>query len=437
MKRTVALGAAGALSLTVSLAPAAAADAIVQTVACVQVSTGQPIHTISEAQHRMAFTEVWPITSGAGVKVAVIDTGVSEHPLLAGRVISGPDLVVPGQRSTVDCDGHGTLVAGLIAASPDPSSGFSGVAPEASIVSIRQASSRYELQADDRSHRPVGDASTLATAINDAIAAGVGVINISQTGCVPAGISNTSDDDLAAAITAAAAADIVVVAAAGNLGESCAAQNEPGTSPVTIPLPARFTSVLAVAALDGDGAAAGFSLAGPWVDIAAPGTDIVSLDPGRGATGLVNQLATGSSLIPIDGTSFAAPYVSGVVALVRAAHPELTAGQVVDRIIATAQHPPSTTDRNDYLGYGTVNAMAAVSAILPIERIGAAASQRAIPAAVRPVAVDTFRHQLALRLAGLAITVLVLGAAGIVSVRRACRLGRGTDRPSRVGGRLR
>ncbi len=418
--------------LSIGLAPPALAlaqDTIVQQVTCVAPrapGAGTQITSISAAQSRMAFTGAWQFTRGSGVTVAVIDTGVSRHPWLGDRVISGVDLVVPTEESRVDCDGHGTLVAGLIAGAADEASGFSGVAPEALVLSIRQASARYDVVADDkqRSRRPVGDVATLAVAIRDAIAGHASVINISQTGCVAAGPRNEGDDELARAIDEAADADIVVVAAAGNLGHSCTVQNLPGQPPLTIPVPAKFDSVLTVGALARDGSAADFSLAGPWVDIAAPGTDIVSLDPSVGAAGLVNQQGGAGSQSPISGTSFAAPYVSGVVALVRAAHPELTAPQVIARLTATAQHPPAAGNRTDSVGYGMIDAMAAVSAVMPAQSTNSALTQLALPEFVRPSRPDRHPRSVALLASGIALAGLVLAAGGILAVRRAGRIRR-------------
>jgi membrane-anchored mycosin MYCP len=235
---------------------------------------------------------------------------------------------------------------------------------------------------------------------------------------------NAGDDQLAAAIGAAETADVVVVAAAGNTGAgggSCTPNNTPGQPPVTIPLPARFDTVLAVAAVGPTDQVADFSLIGPWVDVAAPGTNIVSLDPGPGATGLVNKVAAGDSLNDINGTSFAAPYVSGVVALIRAAHPELTAAQVRDRVTSTAQHPPSADDRNDQVGFGIIDPMAAVTG-LPMPP--AATAQRLLPVEPAMPAPDNGPRTTALIISGTAIAAMILVAAFLVSMRRAHRLRR-------------
>lgn len=407
-----------ALTLGVTLPPSAHGDEVVEQSAACAASVGGPaITTISAAQQRMSFTPAWELTEGAGVTVAVIDTGVSRHPQLGSRLTGGPDLVLAADKSLLDCDGHGTLVAGIIAAAPDELSGFTGVAPAATILSIRQSSGRYELKDTEKStSRPVGDVVTMAEAIDDAVAGGAQVINISETSCVPAGV-DAGDGPLKESLQAAAAADVLVVAAAGNLGTACAAQNVQGQDPVTLPAPARFPSVLTVGAVDPNGDPADFSLGGPWVDVVAPGTGIVSLDPSPQATGLVNRMVNGNQLTPIDGTSFAAPYVAGVAALVRSRYPDLTAEQVADRITRTAQHPAAPGGRNDLVGFGMIDPVAAVTELIPGEP-GEPAS-KVLPAQVPPPPVDHSDRDRALRVSGLLLGALLVVGLSIVAIRRA------------------
>jgi membrane-anchored mycosin MYCP len=115
--------------------------------------------------------------------------------------------------------------------------------------------------------------------------------------------------------------------------------------------------VLTVGSVDTHGAPSAFSLAGPWVDVAAPGEGVVSLDPD--GEGLVSSLPAAGDPIPIAGTSYAAPVVSGIVALVRSRSPELTARQVMRRIEETAQRPAAGWD--PLVGHGVIDALAAVS----------------------------------------------------------------------------
>jgi membrane-anchored mycosin MYCP len=109
-----------------------------------------------------------------------------------------------------------------------------------------------------------------------------------------------------------------------------------------------------------------FSVWGPWVSLAAPGEDIVSLDPAANGTQLSNQTVENGSTIPLQGTSFAAPYVAGVAALVCKKYPNMPARQVMQLLEATAQHPSGGVDgRNSAVGYGVINPMAALTAAVP------------------------------------------------------------------------
>jgi membrane-anchored mycosin MYCP len=166
--------------------------------------------------------------------------------------------------------------------------------------------------------------------------------------------------------------DVVLVASAGNKpsGEDCTEQNNADPKhPRYIVSPPWFSDyVLSVAAVDRYGAAAEFSMHGPWVSVAAPGTDIISLAPGS-FDGLASLTPAGENgeLGPIQGTSFAAPYVSGLAALVRQQFPDLDARQVKNRIIATAAHPAGAGGRNNLVGYGMVDPVDALTAKIPGE----------------------------------------------------------------------
>ena len=313
-------------------------------------------------------SQIWKFTRGAGQTVAVIDTGVTRHRLLP-HLIPGGDYVHTSD-GTVDCDGHGTVVAGIIGAEPDSDgSAFSGIAPDATIISIRQSSNKFRA-ADDPSGTGFGDVDTLARAVRTAADLGATVINVSSVACLPAD-SGLDDRPLGAAL--AYAVDVknaVVVSAAGNVGGSgqCPAQNPPNDPARpgqedwddlrVVVSPAWYDDyVLTVGSVDVDGAPSSFSLAGPWVDIAAPGEGVVSLDPD--GEGLVTSLPASGDSMPISGTSYAAPVVSGLVALVRSRSPELSARQVMRRIEETAHRPSSGWD--PVVGHGIIDATAAVS----------------------------------------------------------------------------
>jgi membrane-anchored mycosin MYCP len=277
---------------------------------------------------------VWPLTRGAGQRVAVIDTGVSRHPRLP-NVVPGGDYVSNGD-GTQDCDAHGTLVAGIIG----------GVAPDVTVIGVRQSSAKFA-PAQDRSSTGVGDVDTMAKAVRTAADLGASVINISSIACVPAG---TALDDRALGAALAYAVDVknaVIVAAAGNTGGAaqCPAQPPGATwqSATVAVSPAWYDDyVLTVGSVNAEGTPSAFTLAGPWVDVAARGEGVSSL---------------GSA--PLSGTSYATPFVSALAALVRARFPAFTARQVMQRISSTAHHPPG--GRDPFVGNGTVDALAAVS----------------------------------------------------------------------------
>ena len=336
----------------------------------------------------LGLEDVWPLTRGAGQTIAVIDTGVSRHRLLP-HLIPGGDYVSTGD-GTADCDGHGTLVAGIIGASPETDGGFSGVAPDATIIAIRQSSNKFRA-ADDTSSIGFGDVDTLAMAVRTAADTGATVINLSTVACLSA---DDAFDDRALGAALAYAVDVknaVVVAAAGNVGSGgqCPEQN-PTTDPLrpgvpnwsdvnTVVTPGWYDDyVLTVGSVGHDGAPSPFSLAGPWVDVAAVGEGIVSLD--ADGEGLVDRLATSGGESPISGTSYAAPVVSGVVALLRSRSPELTARQVMQRIEDTARRPAAGWD--PVVGHGTVDVVAAVSA-------GPESAPRSDTDPVQPLAMPT------------------------------------------------
>ncbi|PEG36598.1 type VII secretion-associated serine protease mycosin [Mycolicibacterium agri] len=307
---------------------------------------------------------VWRLSRGASQTVAVIDTGVARHRLLP-RLVPGGDYVSTGD-GTDDCDGHGTVVAGIIAATNDRG-GFSGVAPDATIIGIRQSSVKFAPAG--RSAPGVGDVNTLAMAVRTAADLGATVINISSIACVDAA-DPLDDRALGAALEyAVEVKNAVVVAAAGNVGGlgHCPDQNpvdpagagEPDWESVKVVVsPAWYDDyVLTVGSIDPQGAPSEFTLAGPWVDVAAPGEAVISLD--ADGEGLVDTLPVLGDPMPIVGTSYAAPVVSGIAALVRARSPHLTARQVMRRIEDTAHRPPSGWD--PFVGHGVVDALAAVT----------------------------------------------------------------------------
>nr|WP_221382685.1 type VII secretion-associated serine protease mycosin [Actinoplanes polyasparticus] len=287
------------------------------------VETGVPW-----AQSRLGVERVWPMTRGAGVTIAVVDTGVAANsPQLRGHVRRGLDLTRGGgRRADTDCFGHGTFIGGIIAAQPTGGTGFAGVAPDATLLPIRVANS-----IDD------GTAGLLAKGIRSAVDEGASVINVSASTASP-------EAGLVAAVKYAEERDVVVVAAAANGAEQQR----------SVAYPAALPTVLAVGAIDKQGLLAKFSQQGLHLRLVAPGVDVASIGPGGPGHWL------GS------GTSYAVPFVAGTAALVRAYRPDLTAAEVRRRLVLTADHP-ATALPNPGLGWGVVNPAAAVSSVLPEE----------------------------------------------------------------------
>ncbi len=386
---------------------------------------GLDLTAIPPAQERMRIRAAQEFATGRGQTVAVIDSGVHPHPRLEGRLDDGGDYIL-GESGTSDCEGHGTVVAGIIAAAPDPATEFVGVAPDARILAIRQSSTFFEVNVADEAGRtvsqPPGDTVSLARAVVRAVdTPGVSVVNISEAACFPRGEADDPPDRaLQAAVRYAADNDVVVAAAAAN-AQTDPCRHNPEGGVRTIVSPAWFDEdVLAVGATDvRTGAPAGFTISGPWVDVAAPGTGIVSLDPA--SEGLTDTLANpNGDRIPIAGTSFATPYVAGVVALVRERHPELTARQVIERIQLTAQHTAGPGGRDRTLGYGVIDPVAALTDILPREQ--AAAPEPVEPARLQdfrmPVPEDPARRTVAFVGSGAGIAALGITVLTVYTLRR-------------------
>lgn len=328
-------------------------------------------------QQQLRIDEAHSFATGKGQVVAVIDTGVRAHPYLQDRVIKGPDYVNKQADSLQDCDGHGTEVAGIIAArSPDPAQvGFTGVAPDAKILAIRQSSERYKgtraptTEVPNPAEETAGDLNTLAQAIRHAADdPQVTVINMSVDNCrLATQAVNAAELDLQRMLRYAVDKNKVVVTSAGNKGTVCQdpANGRDPKNPTYIITPPWFSDdVLSVAAINRQGDLADFSMQGPWVSVAGPGTEIISLDP---AGQLANLTVDQGKQIQIQGTSFAAPYVAGLAALVRERFPNLNARQVMNRIKLTAQHPSASGGHDPLIGYGMINPIAALTAMIPSE----------------------------------------------------------------------
>ncbi|MGO9033120.1 type VII secretion-associated serine protease mycosin [Mycobacterium sp.] len=440
--------------------------------------------------------EAWRFGRGGGVRIAVIDTGVTPHPRLP-HLVPGGDYVMAGGDGLSDCDAHGTLVASMIGGAAAPTEGpaaprprrappvptreppppapppqtisvappppqtitlvpappppsaepgqqqqpppfgappspqepkqpgaanrghgkmvlpgysrggqivsvdyprpaapppldppptgpadaFTGIAPDAELISIRQSSQAFTLKdaytgdEDPQTRQKSDDIRTMARAIVHAANMGARVINISQVLCVSAR-SLIDQPDLGAAVRYAAVdKDAVIVAAAGDTSQRDCKEN-PLSDPLhpsdsrdwngvtTVVTPSWFSDyVLTVGAVDSSGTPMDkLSVAGPWVSIAAPGTDVVGLSPRDDS--LINAIdGPDNSLLVPAGTSFSTAIVSGVAALVRAKYPQLSAHQIVNRLIRTARAPGRGVDNQ--IGYGVVDPVAALTWDVP------------------------------------------------------------------------
>jgi membrane-anchored mycosin MYCP len=440
-------------------------------------------------------SEAWRFGRGGGVRIAVIDTGVTPHPRLP-HLVPGGDFVMGGGDGLSDCDAHGTLVASMIGGAPasgegpaapgprrpppvptreppppapppqtisvappppqtitlvpapapsseeqgppppfgapqepkaqepkapgaanrghgktvlpgysrgghivsvdyprpaapspldpppaGPPDAFTGVAPDAELISIRQSSQAFSLKdaytgdEDPQTRQRSDNIRTMARAIVHAANMGAQVINISQVLCMSAR-SLIDQPDLGAAVRYAAVdKDAVIVAAAGDTSQRDCKEN-PIVDPLhpndprdwngvtTVVTPSWFSDyVLTVGAVDSNGTPMDkLSVAGPWVSIAAPGTDVVGFSPRDDS--LINAIdGPDNSLLVPAGTSFSTAIVSGVAALVRAKYPQLSAHQIINRLIHTARAPGRGVD--DQIGYGVVDPVAALTWDVP------------------------------------------------------------------------
>jgi type VII secretion-associated serine protease mycosin len=295
----------------------------------------------------LRIAEAHRITKGAGVTVALIDSGVDpDHPDLAGALLPGLSTVesnLSGVKGTDDVDGHGTTMAGIIAGRGHGSgAGVIGIAPAAKILPIAIGGTALK------------PSSYVVEAVDFAIQKHAGVINMSFGGA--------EDEAVHAAIRKAQAADIVMIAAAGN---DDAVGNSAGQ------YPGRYQEVLTVGAYGENRKIASISITGPHVDLAAPGDKIMSTTMGHAGY----ELSTGTS----DATAI----VSGAAALLRAKYPDMSAAEVVHRLTATADDA-GVAGRDDTYGYGLLNVVKALTAdVSPLPSGGASAggATRAAPPA--------------------------------------------------------
>ena len=280
----------------------------------------------------------WRVTKGAGVTVAVLDTGVdSGVPDLVGSVTTGPDYTLgadpPGYQPP---HLHGTYIASLIAghgSGPGRAGGVIGVAPEARILSVRVI-----LDDQEPGFAVYNENASYADAIPDgiryAVSHGASVINMSLG-------STVATRAMRLAIADAISHNVVVVAAAGNSGTA-----RGGFTPYSYP--ASFTGVISVAAVGATGVRASFSDRNASVVISGPGVNVVGAGPG-------------GEYLTADGTSPASAFVAGVAALIRSKYPGLSPALVTQALTDSARHRPPG-GYSPGTGFGEVDAAAALAA---------------------------------------------------------------------------
>lgn len=251
--------------------------------------------------------------TGKGVKISVIDSGISTHEDLR---ISGGYSAVDYTASFSDDQGHGTHVAGIIGARHN-GFGVRGVAYDAELYAVKAFNENGEARLSD-----------MIEGIDWSVANNMDIINLS---------AGTQSDSFAlrSSVDKAYAAGLLVVAAAGNDG------NDLGTGD-TVDYPARYPSAISVAAIDRNSARAYFSSTGSTVEIAAPGVNVAS-------TYLNNQY------VYMSGTSMATPYVAGNLALMKQAYPHLSNDQLRQVLVSQARDA-GPAGRDPYFGFGLLQA---------------------------------------------------------------------------------
>lgn len=322
--------------------------AVAAAVVAVAVAGASPVASadqVRDDQWHLDFldaAEAHQISRGAGVTVAVVDTGVdAEHPDLSGNVVPGADFIEDSD-GRLDADSHGTGMAALIAGHGHGSGdGVLGIAPAAEILPVRVSGSTG-----------FSYATRTAKGIRWAVDNGAKVINVSQGNPAP-------EPELQQAVRYAQERDAIVVASAGN----------PHQGDSSVGYPARYEGVLAASGVNRSGRfASRYSVQGPRVTLSAPGVEIVS-------AGTDGQYRIGT------GTSGAAGIVSGVVALVWAEHPDLGPANVINRLLKTADDQ-GPQGRDEMYGFGVVDPVEALTAeVEPVETGESAPSATESPAA--------------------------------------------------------
>jgi type VII secretion-associated serine protease mycosin len=363
-------------------------------------------------QQRLRYEDAWRFGRGGGVLVAVVDSGVdASQQQLRGRILHGGDTTTGVVRlgGNTDCEGHGTAVAGMISAQPVRGRGLLGVAPDATVLPIRES---WGIDANRQAIS--GSPGNLYKAIEAAVKNGAKVVNVSVT--VPTNQLNRGQQFKFQQLAHyAAEKGALIVAAVGNK-DQYQGQN---ISTYPAALAATFDNVIAVGGIGPDGKVDEDAITGPFVTVAAPDRAMPCL------------MAKGA-LIGCAGTSFATPFVTGLAALLRSRFPGISPGEIKRRIELTADHP-STDLPTPQVGYGVINPVAAMTAVLPGPGATPSPAVAASPLPP-PLGPDTHARAVALAVAGAAVLValVVAVAAAVMPLgrRRRWRPGRRPDLPA-------
>jgi type VII secretion-associated serine protease mycosin len=357
--------------------------ALVAAATCLVPVTPAHADALRDSQWYLRYLKVaqaQQISQGEGVTVAVLDTGVSPHPDLDGNLLPGGDVTVNGTNGQEDLVGHGTAMAGLIAAHGRGANGILGMAPKAKILPVLNG-----VEIENLSQYVPGG-------FQWAVQHGAKVI------CAAFGTRDSPA--LHREIQAALDADVVVVAAAGNHPDD-----------QTVTYPGAYPGVLTAAGVDSNGNHADVSVAGPQVVLSAPAVEVIS-------TGLRSGTFRGT------GTSSATAILAGAAALVRAKYPRLSAAEVVHRLTATADDK-GAPGRDPEYGYGVVNLVAALTAdVPPLPASGSASASPGVTgstssAATKRAAPETKTNPALFIAIGLGLLLVAAAGAATYLIRRA------------------
>jgi thermitase len=304
-------------------------------IALAQTIPNDPYYDIQWGLSKINAPLAWDLTVGGSIIIAIVDTGIDldhEDFSCAGKLTAARWNFVSDNSNPDDDYGHGTHVAGIAAACSNNGKGVAGVAWGARLMPVKVLDASGS-----------GYYSDVAAGITYAVDHGARIVNLSLGG-------TSGSTTLANAVQYAHDHGVLVVAAAGNC-----AQGGPQCNYYVNPViyPAAYPTVLAVAATDSDDNWADFSEHQPYVDVAAPGVDIYS-------TYFDGDYAF------MNGTSMATPHVSGLAALLWSVVPSLTVDQVESTVESTADDLvdyPGAPGKDDYFGYGRINAGRALSSV--------------------------------------------------------------------------